>query len=72
MPTLTVAMIYFRQEFRSYDHSGPSGPKNINQSIKIMTVKGTVCNDMLLSTQSTLGKSKMWFGLQRILIVVQR
>lgn len=58
-PPLTVAMIYFRREFRLYDHSTPSGPKNFNQLIKIMTVRGTIHNDMLLRTEYILGKSKM-------------
>lgn len=44
---------YFGKEL--YNYSGPSRPKNINQLIKVMTVRGTV----LLRT---LGKSKKWFG----------
>lgn len=65
-------MIHFRQEFRLYDYNNHSGPKNINQSIKITSGKGTVPNNILLSSQSALSKSKTWFGLQRILIVLQR
>lgn len=64
-PTLTVAMIYFRHEFRLHDHSTLSGPKNFNKLIKVMTVRGTVHNDMLLSTEYILGRSKMWFGGDR-------
>lgn len=65
-------MVYFRHEFQLYNHNTPSGPKNFNQLIKIMTVRGTVHNDMLLSTEYILGKSKMWFGGERTVAVVQR
>lgn len=64
-----MATVYFRQELGLYSRRGP---KNIDQLMKVMTVRGTVPKDALLSSQPTPSNSRAWFGLERILIVAGR